>query len=158
LSRSTADRSGPYAGPRGSRRSHRAERGRRSEVVRSCLSSTEAHVSSIAIRGRARRQMIFLLRRFDRSAIEGTWRAAIDPPFREARERTWYGSAAMQQRKDVRQPLSRAIVILAATLIAACAGSGTMTGEISTPAGPPQRVTLSYTSDRTGERGYLSIT
>ncbi len=49
-------------------------------------------------------------------------------------------------------------VVLFSALIAGCASTGTMTGQISNPGGPPQRVTLSYVTDRSGDSGYLSLT
>src|SRR5262245_9724854 len=65
----------------------------------------------------------------------------------------------MRHRGNLRQRrFSVRTSVIATTLLTACASQGTMTGEISMPAGPPQRVTLNYSSDRTGERGYLSMT
>jgi hypothetical protein len=48
---------------------------------------------------------------------------------------------------------------LVITVAAGCASAGSMTGQISNPAGgPAQPVTLSYTPNRSGDSGYLSIT
>ena len=47
---------------------------------------------------------------------------------------------------------------LAGALVAGCASTGTMTGELAKPDGPPQRVTLSYVADRTRDSGDLSVT
>jgi hypothetical protein len=52
----------------------------------------------------------------------------------------------------------RAGIVLVAGLAAGCASTGSMSGEISTPGGPPRHVTLSYTADRSGDSGYLSVT
>jgi hypothetical protein len=50
------------------------------------------------------------------------------------------------------------LFVLGAALVTGCASKGSMTGEISTPAGPPRRVTFDYVADRTGDSGYLSVT
>jgi hypothetical protein len=52
----------------------------------------------------------------------------------------------------------RARIVLISALVAGCATTGSMSGEISNPDGPPQHVTLSYAAERSGDRGYLSVT
>jgi hypothetical protein len=52
----------------------------------------------------------------------------------------------------------RARIVLISALVAACASTGSMTGEISNPGGPPQHVTLRYVANRSGDGGYLSLT
>src|SRR5262245_62420543 len=50
-------------------------------------------------------------------------------------------------------------VPLAAVALAGCASTGTMSGQLSGPGGsPPQRVTLNYETDRSGQGGNLSLT
>jgi hypothetical protein len=49
-------------------------------------------------------------------------------------------------------------IVLVGALVAGCASTGSMTGEISNTGGPPQHVTLSYVADRSGHSGYLSLT
>ena len=50
------------------------------------------------------------------------------------------------------------LLIALGTLVAGCATTGSMTGQISDPGAPSRSVTLSYVTDRSGESGYLSLT
>ncbi len=49
-------------------------------------------------------------------------------------------------------------VVLATALVTGCASTGTMTGQLSRPGRPPERVTLSYETDRWDDSGNLSLT
>src|SRR5206468_7683012 len=50
------------------------------------------------------------------------------------------------------------LFVLGAALAAGCATKGAMTGAISVPDGPSERVSLQYVGDRTGDSGYLTVT
>ena len=49
-------------------------------------------------------------------------------------------------------------VVLATALVTGCASTGTMTGQLSRPGRAPERVTLSYETDRWDDSGNLSLT
>jgi hypothetical protein len=49
-------------------------------------------------------------------------------------------------------------LVLAAALVGGCASTGTMTGQLSRPGRTPERVTLSYETDRWDDSGHLSLT
>ena len=57
----------------------------------------------------------------------------------------------------VRRGIRGQMAILGA-VVAGCASGGSMRGEIVNPGAPPEHVTFSYTTNRSGDRGYLYLT
>src|SRR5215475_7664206 len=54
--------------------------------------------------------------------------------------------------------MQRIAVVVAAGLLAGCAGTGPITGQLVIPGQAPQRVTMTYETDRFDEGGTLSVT
>src|SRR5262249_39699710 len=79
--------------------------------------------------------------------------------FRQSPFATMLSYPHMRRVEDLPSRRSRCVMFaLCAALAAGCATKGAMTGEISVPEGPKERVSLQYVGDRTGDSGYLSVT